>query len=79
MSGDTITLHMIQGGLLTLKPADVFGVAKSGSGSVVGFWNRPEGADPWQSVAHVTETPEAIKAALRKAYALDKKLREWKR
>ena len=79
MSGAKITLRSIQGGLLTIRPADVFCVAKCGSGSVVEFLVRPEGEEPWKSSSHVLETPGEIRPLYRKALALDRKLKGWKR
>lgn len=74
-----ITLTMIQGRPLEVAARNVFGVQKSGSGALIEFWHRPEDADPWQSVAHVKETPEQVRELLRKAFALDRKMRDWKK
>lgn len=78
-AGTTITLAMIQGRMITIPARNVFGVKACGNGSMVEFTERPEDGDPWQTAAHVRETPEEIKPMIRKALGTDRKLRDWKK
>ena len=68
-----VKLTLIQGRPLTVRALDIFGVAKSGSGAHVEFWNRPEDSDPWQSGAFVRETPGEVRALRKAALAANDK------